>query len=105
MTASRVLNPCDNCITSDQNWPKLMFFHNVRVDNQTPTATCARDSKPPHANLMDGMSACHNYESSPCLIFGVFLLENERIFMALTTRNKMLYWVKKNSLQLTIEDY
>ena len=31
MTASRALNPCDNSVTSDQNSPKLMFFHNVRV--------------------------------------------------------------------------
>ena len=32
------------------------------------------------------MSACHNYGSLPCLIFRMFPLENERIFMALTTR-------------------
>ena len=29
MTARRALNPCDNCITSDQNYPKQMLFHNV----------------------------------------------------------------------------
>ena len=29
MTACRALNPCDNSITSDQNWPKQMFFRNV----------------------------------------------------------------------------
>ena len=29
MTARRALNPRDNGITSDQNWPKQMFFHKV----------------------------------------------------------------------------
>ena len=31
MTARRALNPCDNGITSDQNWPKQMLFHKVAV--------------------------------------------------------------------------
>ena len=29
MTARRALNQCDNSVTSDQNWPKQMLFHNV----------------------------------------------------------------------------
>ena len=33
MTAHRALNPCDNGITSDQNWPKQMLFHNVEMEN------------------------------------------------------------------------
>ena len=28
-TARKALNPCDNSITSDQNWPKQMLFHNA----------------------------------------------------------------------------
>ena len=48
------------------------------------TAACARDSKPVRANLMDDMHACHNYESLPCLIFRIFFLEDERIFITLT---------------------
>ena len=40
------------------------------------------------------MPACHNYESLPCLIFGMFLLEDEQIFMALTT-HKIYYIVRQ----------
>ena len=35
MTARKALNPCDNCVTSDQSLPEIMFSHNI----QTPEGT------------------------------------------------------------------